>query len=217
MGGGVPKAFRPWGGRPLLRATVEAFLAPGMPGLAGVALAVPADRVREARAWDFGLPTWIVAGGTTRQASVSFALAALPEEPAAAVLIHDGVRPFPPAEPITLALAALDEVDGAILAEPSTDTLKRIDARGLVIATEPREAIVRAQTPQVSTLALWRRAFAAAAVQNLEATDDAALLENLGLRVKVIPSPTSNVKLTTPQDWARWEPHNVADMPTADS
>lgn len=214
MGGEVPKQFRPWGGRPLLKATVEAFLAPGMPRLAGLSLAVPPDRLEEVRTWAFGLPTWVVAGGATRQASVASALAALPDQPDAAVLIHDGVRPFPPEAPIREALAALDAVAGAVLAEPSTDTLKRVDAEGLIVATEPRELIFRAQTPQVSTLGLWRKAFAQAAAAGLEATDDVALLEALGLEVKVIPSPATNVKLTTPEDWARWEPHPVAEPAT---
>lgn len=214
MGGEVPKQFRPWGGRPLLQATVEAFLAPGMPPLAGVALAVPEDRLPEVQAWKLGLPTWVVAGGATRQASVRLALAALPDLEHAAVLIHDGVRPFPPRDPIFQALAALDQVAGAVLAEASTDTLKRVDDRGVVIATEPREHIFRAQTPQVSTLGQWRLAFARATELGLEATDDVALLEAMGLEVKVIPSPGSNVKLTTPEDWSRWEPHPVAKAPT---
>lgn len=217
MGGEVPKQFRPWGERTLLQATVEAFLVPGMPPLAGAALAVPEDRVTEVQGWTLGLPTWVVAGGDSRQASVSLALSALPDLEHAAVLIHDGVRPFPPPLPIFQALAALDQVDGAVLAEPSTDTLKRVDVHGMVVATEPRELIFRAQTPQVSTLGLWRRAFAAATAQAWEATDDVSLLEALGLRVRVIPSPSSNVKLTTPEDWARWEPHPVAKTPTKNS
>ena len=214
MGGEVPKQFRPWGGRTLLQATVEAFLAPGMPPLAGVALAVPEDRILEVQGWELGIPTWVVAGGNTRQASVSLALAALPGLEQAAVLIHDGVRPFPPRAPIFQALAALDQADGAVLAEASTDTLKRVDGHGMVVATEPRELIFRAQTPQVSTLGQWRNAFAEAATHGREATDDVALLEALGLRVRVIPSPSSNVKLTTAEDWARWEPHPVAKAPT---
>lgn len=214
MGGGVPKQFRPWNGRPLLKATVEAFLVPGMPRLAGVALAVPEDRIPEALGWNFGLPSWVVEGGASRQASVAAALAVLPASPEAVVLIHDAVRPFPPAEPIHAAIAALEQADGAVLAEPSTDTLKRIDSHGLVVATEPRDHIFRAQTPQVSTLAHWRKAFAEASRTDLEATDDVALLEALGLRVKVIVSPASNVKLTFPEDWARWEPHPVAEPPT---
>lgn len=214
MGGAVPKQFRPWGDRPLLRATLEAFFAEGMPSLAGIALAVPADRLEEAGAWVLPAPLYVVEGGATRQDSVEAALARLPSEPAALVMIHDGVRPFPPAAPIRAALEALDEVDGAVLAEASTDTLKRVDETGLVLSTEPREFIFRAQTPQVARLGTWRRALRRARETGLQATDDVALLEALGLRVRVIPSPASNVKLTTPEDWARWEPRPVAGSPT---
>lgn len=203
MGGGVPKQFRDWQGKPLLKATVDAFFAHGMPALAGVALAVPEDRLEEVRAWHFPVPAFIVRGGATRQASVAAALGALPDEPDAAVLIHDGVRPFPPADPILAALDALEAWDGALLAEPCTDTLKRVDAQRRVIATEPREHFYRAQTPQVARLHTWREAFAAAAREGVDATDDVALLERLGLRVKAIPSPSSNLKVTTPEDWAR--------------
>ncbi len=201
LGGGIPKQFRSFGEKPLLRATLEAFFAPGMPTLQGIAIAVPPDRVAEVRSWALPCPTWIVEGGESRQDSVQAALSALPEEPEAKVMIHDGVRPFPPAEPIQQALAALDDFDGAVLAQASTDTLKRVSSEGLILETLPREAIYRAQTPQLARLSLWQRAFQEARRANIQATDDVALLERLGFRVKLIPSPASNLKITTPEDW----------------
>lgn len=203
MGGGLPKQFRDWGGLPLLEATVRAFLVPGMPALAGIALAVPEDRLEQVRAWDFGVPLVAVAGGATRQESVALALAALWDRPGARVMIHDAVRPFPPAGPIQEALEALNTWDGALLGEPSTDTLKRLDLSGRVLATEPRDRLFRAQTPQMAELACWREAFRWAEATGFQATDDVALLEAQGLRVKLIPSPSSNLKLTTPEDWER--------------
>jgi len=214
MGGGVPKQFRDWGGRPLLEATVRAFLGPGMPVLAGIVLAVPEDRLEQVRGWSFGPPLRAVAGGATRQASVALALAALDAGPGAKVLIHDAVRPFPPAGPVQAALEALDAEDpsgrplwaGAVLGEPSTDTLKRVDAAGRILGTEPREGIFRAQTPQVARLGVWREAFAWARATEFQGTDDVSLLEAMGLRVKLVPAPASNLKLTTPEDWARTQP-----------
>jgi 2-C-methyl-D-erythritol 4-phosphate cytidylyltransferase len=203
MGAGVPKQFRDWGGEPLLAATVRAFLAPAMPALAGIVLAVPEDQLERVRTWSFGVPLRVVVGGVTRQASVAEALAALPAVPGAVVLIHDGVRPFPPAGPVREAVAALDQWDGAVLGEPSTDTLKRVDAQGRILGTEPREGIFRAQTPQVARLGTWRKAFAWAQAHTFQGTDDVSLLEAQGLRVKLVPSPASNLKLTTPEDWAR--------------
>ncbi len=206
MGGGLPKQFRDWGGRPLLQATVEAFLAPGMPPLAGIVLAVPPAHLEEARAWRFPVPCRVVEGGETRQESVWSALQTLPEEPLAPVMIHDAVRPFPPATPLWEALAALDQVDGVQLGEPSTDTLKRVDARGRVLRTEPREEFFRAQTPQIARLGTWRQAFRAADEAGFTGTDDVSLLERLGLAVQLVSSPSSNLKLTTPEDWERARP-----------
>ena len=203
MGAGIPKQFRDWGGVPLLQATVRAFLAPGMPTLAGIALAVPEDRLELVRGWDFGVPLVAVIGGETRQASVALALAALPDRAGARVMIHDAVRPFPPAGPLREALAALSWWDAALLGEPSTDTLKRLDGTGRVLATEPRDCLFRAQTPQVARLELWREAYQWALASGFQGTDDVSLLEAMGRRVKLIPSPASNLKLTTAEDWNR--------------
>lgn len=203
MGGGVPKQFREWNGRPLLRATADAFFGPGMPDLAGLVLAVPEAYLDEVRAWRFPVPAWTVPGGATRQASVAAALAVVPGAGSAAVLIHDAVRPFPPAAPIREALEALQDWDGAVLGEASTDTLKRVDRSGRILETVPREAIFRAQTPQAARLATWRQAFDAAGRDGFQGTDDVSLLEHLGLRVKLVPSPPSNLKITTPEDWGR--------------
>jgi 2-C-methyl-D-erythritol 4-phosphate cytidylyltransferase len=206
MGGGLPKQFRDWDGRPLLQVTVEAFLAPGMPSLAGIALAVPDTHLEEARSWSFRVPCTVVPGGDTRQESVWAALRALPNQPLAPVMIHDAVRPFPPTAPLWEALDTLREFDGVLLGEPSTDTLKRVDARGQVLRTEPREEFFRAQTPQIARLGTWLKAFQAAHEAKVTGTDDVALLERLGLSVKLIPSPSSNLKLTTTEDWERARP-----------
>jgi len=207
MGGGLPKQFRDWDGRPLLQVTVEAFLAPGMPHLAGIALAVPDSHLEEARSWAFPVPYTVVSGGDTRQESVWLALQTLPHQPLAPIMIHDAVRPFPPAAPLWEALEALNRYDGVLLGEPSTDTLKRVDAQGRVLRTEPREEFFRAQTPQIARLGTWLRAFQSAEETGFTGTDDVALLERLGLAVKLIPSPSSNLKLTTPEDWERSRPH----------
>lgn len=206
MGGGLPKQFRDWGGRPLLQATVESFLAPGMPHLAGIVLAVPEPQLEEVRAWRFSVPCVAVPGGETRQASVWGALVTLPDLPLAPVMIHDAVRPFPPTAPLWEALEALNRYDGVLLGEPSTDTLKRVDAEGRVLRTEPREEFFRAQTPQIARLGTWLQAFRLAEQDGFNATDDVSLLERQGLAVKVIPSPSSNLKLTTVEDWDRTFP-----------
>ena len=207
MGGGLPKQFRDWDGRPLLQVTVEAFLAPGMPPLSGIVLAVPDSHVEEARSWPFSVPCKVVSGGETRQESVWAALHTLPDQPLAPVMIHDAVRPFPPVVQLWEALEALNRYDGVLLGEPCTDTLKRVDAHGRVLRTEPREEFFRAQTPQIARLGTWLQAFQSAAEAGFRGTDDVALLERLGMAVKLISSPSSNLKLTTTEDWERARPH----------
>jgi 2-C-methyl-D-erythritol 4-phosphate cytidylyltransferase len=193
-----------WGGRPLLQATIEAFFAPGMPKIEGIAIALPPERIEEVSKWTFPAPHWCIEGGATRQESVCAALGLLtscPQDEAA--MIHDAVRPFPPPRPIAEAIASLGEWDGAALAEASTDTLKRVAADFQIVATEPREQIYRAQTPQAAKLSTWQRAFAWAAEHGFEGTDDVSILEAMGLRVRIVPSPPSNQKITVPEDWER--------------
>lgn len=206
MGGGTPKQFRMWGGRPLIQATIEAFFREGMPAISEIALSVPPEWLEEVRGWHFPAPHRVVVGGDTRQESVQEALALLPDCLDVPVMIHDAVRPFPPAAPIREALEALATWDGAVLAEPSTDTLKQVDAAGRVEATLDRTVIFRAQTPQVARLGVWRDAFAWAKSAGIQGTDDVFLLEQMGLRVKVVASTPGNLKLTTPEDWDRLIP-----------
>jgi len=201
MGGPVPKQFMDWGGRPLLRATIEAFFGPGMPKIDGIAIALPPDRVEEVSKWEFPAPHRCIEGGATRQESVMAALKLLDGSPTdEAAMIHDAVRPFPPPMEINEAIASLGEWDGAALAEASTDTLKRVGADFRIVATEPRELIYRAQTPQVAKLSTWRRAFAWAEQQRFLGTDDVSILEAMGLNVRLVPSPPSNRKITVPVD-----------------
>lgn len=200
MGTAIPKQFLDWGGIPLICATINAFFAPDMPKIDGIALALPSDRLDEATKWTFPAPHWCTAGGATRHESVAAAIDILPDAPQAIVMIHDAVRPFPPLRPIHEAIHALDAWDGSVLAEASIDTLKRIDANFKIIATEPREQIFRAQTPQMAKLSTWRNAFAWAKENDFKCTDDVSILEAMELSVRLIPSPPSNQKLTVPED-----------------
>jgi 2-C-methyl-D-erythritol 4-phosphate cytidylyltransferase len=200
MGADVPKQFLDWGGTPLICATVNAFFAADMPKIDGIALALPPDRLDEAAKWAFPAPHWCTSGGATRQESVAAAIRLLPDAPQAVVMIHDAVRPFPPSQPIHEAIGALDAWDGSVLAEASMDTLKRIDDNFKIIATESREQIFRAQTPQMAKLSTWRNAFAWAVENDFTGTDDVSILEAMRLNVRLIPSPSSNRKLTVPED-----------------
>jgi 2-C-methyl-D-erythritol 4-phosphate cytidylyltransferase len=207
MGAAVPKQFMDFGGAPLLKVTCDAFFGPGMPPIDGIALSLPRDRVDEVNGWRFPAPHWCAVGGETRQESVANALALLPlDDPDAIVMIHDAARPFPPAGPILEAIRCLDAFDCAILAETSTDTLKRVDKDLMVLGTEPRDSIYRAQTPQMARLAVLLGAVEWAKANAFAATDDASVLEAMGRSVRMVPSPPSNLKLTVPEDLVRHRP-----------
>ncbi len=142
-----------------------------------------------------------VAGGQTRSESVRNGLAHVPAD-ATVICVHDAARPFATE---TLFLAVIDAVlagaDGAVPGLPVTDTLKVIDAEGVVVATPNRASIVAVQTPQAFNAAVLRRAHATGG----DGTDDAALVERAGGRVVVVTGEPENRKITHPEDlvWAR--------------
>jgi len=140
------------------------------------------------------LQTVVVAGGATRRASVANALAAVADR-CDAVLIHDGARPLAVAADVRAGMAATRPGHAALLAVPVVDTIKVVarDSRR-VQATLDRAELWAAQTPQFATLADIRRAHAAA--DDLEATDDAMLLERAGCEVVVVRSTAENFKVT---------------------
>jgi 2-C-methyl-D-erythritol 4-phosphate cytidylyltransferase len=142
-----------------------------------------------------------VAGGDSRSASVRAGLAAVPDH-ATIICVHDAARPFASA---SLFAAVIDAVragaDGAIPGVPVTDTIKRIDASGVVVETLHRPELVGVQTPQAFRAGALRTAHAAAP----DATDDAALVEARGGRVVVVAGDPDNRKITDAGDlaWAR--------------
>lgn len=137
----------------------------------------------------------VVAGGSTRAASVRAGLAAIPMS-ADAIAVHDAARPLASASVWAAVLAAVAAgADGAIPALPVTDTLKRV-VNGVVVETLDRSQLVAVQTPQAFKAAVLRAAHDAGS----EATDDAALVEGVGGRVILVPGEWSNLKLTTPGD-----------------
>ncbi|GAA4493030.1 bifunctional 2-C-methyl-D-erythritol 4-phosphate cytidylyltransferase/2-C-methyl-D-erythritol 2,4-cyclodiphosphate synthase [Gluconacetobacter tumulicola] len=147
-----------------------------------------------------------VAGGATRQESVRAGLEALDRLPAAErpdlVLVHDGARPYVPAEVTQAVIAALATHPGAIPAVRVADTLKR-GHDGVITATVPREDLYRAQTPQGFRFALLRDLHRGAAAT--DATDDAALLETAGHTVALVAGSEDNIKLTYEEDLMRLE------------
>ncbi len=195
-GGGLPKQWRDLGGRPVAARAVAALRAAG----AGRAVAVvnPADRALAAAA----LPgVELVEGGDSRSASVRAGLAALAAEPPAAVLIHDGARPFVTPALVARLLAALQAAPAAAPALAVTDALWR-GVGGRVAAAVPRDGLWRAQTPQAFHFAAIAAAHAA---HRGEAADDVAVALAAGLDVAIVEGDEGNIKLTWPGDFVRAE------------
>jgi 2-C-methyl-D-erythritol 4-phosphate cytidylyltransferase/2-C-methyl-D-erythritol 2,4-cyclodiphosphate synthase len=140
----------------------------------------------------------VVTGGATRQASVRAALDAVPAG-IRAIVCHDAARPFATPDLFSRAMAALDGWDGVVPTIPLVDTLKRL-AGERIEGTEARDAFALAQTPQVFEAGALRAAHAAALRDGVEATDDAALLERAGYRIRAIDGERLNLKITTWDD-----------------
>ena len=140
-------------------------------------------------------------GGMTRAASVLNGLRAMASllQPEDWVLVHDAARPCLAQAHLDALIAELaeDEV-GGLLAVPVADTLKRADKTARVIATEPRENLWQAQTPQMFRHGLLLRALESLGTET--PTDEARAIEHLGLKPKLVACDVTNLKITYPQD-----------------
>ncbi|MDE2373872.1 MAG: bifunctional 2-C-methyl-D-erythritol 4-phosphate cytidylyltransferase/2-C-methyl-D-erythritol 2,4-cyclodiphosphate synthase [Hyphomicrobiales bacterium] len=212
-GGDMPKQYRQIAGEPVIRPTLSAFL--GHPQIAAVQAVIHRDDAEAFQAATAGLkdllpPAW---GGATRQASVHAGLEALRAAAPDVVLIHDAARPFLSATLITRAIEAAREHGAAVPAIVIADTVKQIDEHELITATLDRNRLRTVQTPQAFAYELivgsHRRA---AAAGRDDFTDDAALAEWAGHRVRVFAGEPGNVKLTTSDDFVRAEMLRMAAL-----
>ena len=203
IGATRPKAFLPIGERPML--SVAAAAAAASPRIGALVVAAPPGYEDEARSSVEGLslPTTVLTGGRTRQASVRAALSALAPD-AEVVVVHDAARPFAPPDLFTEVIRAVEAgADGAIPVVPVTDTVKRLDGIR-VVDTIDRTELANAQTPQAFRVRALRAAHERAATEGADVTDDAALLERTATVVAVVGDPM-NFKITTLLDLARAE------------
>ncbi|WP_435202141.1 2-C-methyl-D-erythritol 4-phosphate cytidylyltransferase [Janibacter sp. GS2] len=204
LGADRPKAFVELAGATLLHHAVRGVLASGPDE---VVVVVPEVRVAEAQSAIRSLvgsgpaTTTVVPGGAERTDSVAAGLAAL--SPAVdVVLVHDAARCLTPVEVFERVLAALAlGAKGAIPGLPVVDTIKVVDAGGMITDTPRRSSLRAVQTPQ----GFDREVLAAAHASGSTATDDAALVEALGHGVVVVEGDERALKITTPEDLARAE------------
>jgi len=202
LGGELPKAFAPLAGRPLLLHALEALAAaPGIDRL--VPVIAERDRPRlEALAPRLAAVPGLagaVVGGAERQDSVRAGLEALGD--AEWVAVHDAARPLVRPEAVERVIEAARRTGAAIPALPVRETVKRV-AGGWIRETPRRSELWSAQTPQVFRASLLREALAKARTEGFRGTDDAELVERLGVRVEVVEGDPENLKITDRWDLA---------------
>jgi 2-C-methyl-D-erythritol 4-phosphate cytidylyltransferase len=202
LGGETPKQYLELAGRPMLAHAAAALLAHPAVDLAFVVLA-PDDERWATHDWDeFGdrlAPLWC--GGATRRDSVLNGLIAMANvvDPEDWVLVHDAARPCLAREDLARLIDAVREDDvGGILAIQVADTLKRADGAERIAATEPRDGLWLAQTPQMFRHGTLLRAIGGAGL----VTDEASAVEAIGLRPRLVAGSARNLKVTFPGDAA---------------
>jgi len=204
FGGDTPKQYLQAGGQSLIAHALDALLA--HPRVAGVVVALAADDARWP-GWTtlHGKPVLRCEGGGERADSV---LAALRVVPADAhhdplVLVHDAARPNLHRDDLDCLIAAAEaSADGAILAAPVRDTLKRVDADACIVATESRADLWRALTPQAFRRSTLIAALERARAEGVVVTDEAMAIECTGGHPRLVEGREDNLKVTTPADLA---------------
>jgi 2-C-methyl-D-erythritol 4-phosphate cytidylyltransferase len=200
LAAGVPKAFFHLDGHTLVERAVTGLLRSGV--VDRVVVAVPADRTNQAQLI-LGRDATVVAGGANRSESVSRALAALAddEEPSF-VLVHDAARALTPPGLIVRVVEALRAGNSAVVPVlPLSDTVKAVDANGVVLGTPERAGLRAVQTPQGFATELLLRAYERAAEPSgADFTDDASMVEHIGAQVRVVDGDPLAFKITTQLD-----------------
>jgi len=200
-GGGLPKQWRDLAGRAVAAHTLDAFR--GHPRIGPIALVLHPDDMGLAPGYAGHADVTVATGGATRRDSVLAGLEALAPDAPDTVLIHDVARPLVSARLIDAVIAALDTAPGAAPALAVTDALWQ-GAEGRVAGTADRTGLFRAQTPQGFH---YGAILAAHRAHPGEAADDVEVARRAGLDVAIVPGEERNLKITTPDDFARAEQH----------
>jgi 2-C-methyl-D-erythritol 4-phosphate cytidylyltransferase len=201
FGGDVPKGLTPLAGRSLLAHSVLALAASSeIDRILPVVPADDAERVAACLAEVEGVEKLLepVVGGAERQDSMRAGLAGVPPD-TTHVAVHDAARPLVRPGLVSEVVRVAKEHGAALLASPVPDTLKRA-VDGKVVETPDRSEFFRAQTPQVFRIDLLREGLAKAEAAGRVVTDDAGLVEALGVPVHIVESDPENLKITVSSD-----------------
>ena len=204
--GGMDKVFSPLAGRPLLAYCLGALQGSPLVDEVVLVLRDPERGWRLVEGEGFYKVKSICPGGPRRQDSVREGLKHVPDCDLVIihdvarcdfVLIHDGARPFLTGKLIADGIEAARQTGAAVAAVPVTETVKVAGQDGLVEATLPRASLFTVQTPQVFRFDILRKAYENSAG---DVTDDASLVEGLGIKVRLYPGSYDNIKMTNPED-----------------
>jgi 2-C-methyl-D-erythritol 4-phosphate cytidylyltransferase len=202
MNSGIPKQYLKLGGTSLLSFTIGAF--DKCVAVDEIILVLPPEDIgfrleKIITPASFKKKITPVAGGPTRQDSVYNGLAAVPDDESI-VLIHDGVRPFISTSAIEECVSEAALSGACIAALPASDTLKLADGSEHVEKTLERSSVWLAQTPQAFRCSIIKKAHERARNDGFHGTDDASLVERIGVKVKLVRGSVMNIKVTTPGD-----------------
>ncbi len=200
-----PKQFLELAGRPLFAYSLELFDA--LPYVTEIVLVIPRGGLPgEHRDQVIGLDHRLTetTGGERRQDSAAAGLGML-HEPCDVALVHDAARPFAAPKAIGRLVVAADRTGGGLLAVPASDTVKLAGSERYVAETLDRERVWLAQTPQAIRADLVDQVIEELRRPDLNVTDEAAVLERLGVPVALVEGDRRNFKITTPGDLAHAE------------
>ncbi len=203
MGGGANKTLLPLGGLPILGHVLAAL--ESNPAVTNVVVVTRDEDRDDVRLLTDSLPSKktldIVSGGAERFDSVRSGLERFAQESERPerVLIQDAARPFLRPAFVQRCLDALQDYPGVVVGMPAKDTIKRVDADGIVLETPPRSSLWQVQTPQAFRFHAILEAYRALQPPPYP-TDDTEVLEHSGGQVVVIEGSYENIKITTPED-----------------
>jgi 2-C-methyl-D-erythritol 4-phosphate cytidylyltransferase len=202
MGAAVNKQYLPLDDRPILAHTIALF--DNHPRVDRIHVIIPAAEMAQCRAevlepCDFRKVDELIAGGAERQDSVRNGLLACGAETDDIVLIHDGVRPLLPAILVDQVIDRVVAEGACVVGVPVKDTIKQVQG-SRITGTPDRRLLWQAQTPQAFRFGQILRAHEQAVEDGFCGSDDASLVERLGLPVSIVEGSYRNIKITTPED-----------------
>jgi len=203
IGQNTPKPFLPLAGRPMILHTLDRFAA--CRSVRRVVVLTGESELTRCRELIYsdphlsGLECLVQKGGPRRQDSVEQGLSCLDDD-CEVVAIHDGARPFVLPRLIDQCVEEALRGNSVVVGVPAQDTVKVVSAHRLIQETPARDSLWTIQTPQVFPVSVIREAYLQGEREGVEATDDATLVERLGMAVHVVVGERTNIKITFSQD-----------------